>query len=104
MRRLWLRRAAGLCLAPLVGLGVVFGSELTSSPATPAVPPPVTPAAKPAKPIKPAPKKEEASCGDCGTSVEFADTPVEAAAKAKKEQKLVFVLHVSGNFEDPRFT
>ena len=28
----------------------------------------------------------------------------EAAARAKKEQKLVFVLHVSGNFEDPRFT
>ena len=28
----------------------------------------------------------------------------ERKAKAKKEQKLVFVLHVSGNFEDPRFT
>ena len=27
-----------------------------------------------------------------------------AATLAKKEQKLVFVLHVSGNFEDPRFT
>ena len=26
------------------------------------------------------------------------------AEQAKKEQKLVFVLHVSGNFEDPRFT
>ena len=24
--------------------------------------------------------------------------------QAKKEEKLVFVLHVSGNFEDPRFT
>jgi hypothetical protein len=32
------------------------------------------------------------------------DTPSEAAAQAKKEGKLVFVLHVSGNFEDPRFT
>ena len=32
------------------------------------------------------------------------DTPKEAAALAKKEGKLVFVLHVSGNFEDPRFT
>ncbi len=39
-----------------------------------------------------------------GTSVEFLDTPSQAAARAKKEQKLVFVLHVSGNFEDPRFT
>jgi len=39
-----------------------------------------------------------------GTSFEFFDTPAEAAAQAKKDQKLVFVLHVSGNFEDPRFT
>jgi len=101
MRRLWLRRLAGLCLAPLVGLGVVAASELTGSPATPAVPLP--PVAKPVKPVPP-PKKEATSCGDFGTTVEFADTPVEAAAKAKKEHKLVFVLHVSGNFEDPRFT
>jgi hypothetical protein len=42
--------------------------------------------------------------GSCGTSVDFVDTPKEAAALAKKEQKLVFVLHVSGHFEDPRFT
>ena len=42
--------------------------------------------------------------GSCGTSIEFVDTPKEAAALAKKEQKLVFVLHVSGHFEDPRFT
>jgi hypothetical protein len=42
--------------------------------------------------------------GSCGTSVDFVDSPKEAAALAKKEQKLVFVLHVSGHFEDPRFT
>jgi hypothetical protein len=39
-----------------------------------------------------------------GTAVEFVDTPSEAAKQALKEKKLVFVLHVSGNFEDPRFT
>ena len=39
-----------------------------------------------------------------GTNVEFYDTPNEAAARAKSEQKLVFVLHLSGIFEDPRFT
>ena len=39
-----------------------------------------------------------------GTSVDFVDSPKEAAALAKKQEKLVFVLHVSGNFEDPRFT
>ena len=49
------------------------------------------------------------SCGKCGTqsygtSVVWSGTPSEAATKAKAEEKLVFVLHVSGNFEDPRFT
>ena len=48
--------------------------------------------------------KTEGVCSTFGTKVEFVSTPSEAARLAKKEQKLVFVLHVSGNFEDPRFT
>jgi hypothetical protein len=47
-------------------------------------------------------KAKKDSCH--GTTIEFVDTPSEAARKAKKEEKLVFVLHVSGHFEDPRFT
>jgi hypothetical protein len=39
-----------------------------------------------------------------GTSVVFEDTPTKAARKAKKDKKLVFVLHVSGHFEDPKLT
>jgi hypothetical protein len=39
-----------------------------------------------------------------GTKVKFVDTPSEAARLAAKEEKLVLVLHVSGYFEDPRFT
>jgi hypothetical protein len=39
-----------------------------------------------------------------GTTIHFVDTPKEAAAQAKKDEKLVMILHVSGNFEDPRFT
>jgi hypothetical protein len=39
-----------------------------------------------------------------GTAVEFVDTPVEAAKLAAQQKKLVFVLHVSGHFEDPAFT
>ncbi|MFL5340436.1 MAG: hypothetical protein ACJ8F7_09815 [Gemmataceae bacterium] len=42
--------------------------------------------------------------GSCGTAIEFVDSPKEAATLAKKEEKLVFILHVSGHFEDPRFT
>jgi hypothetical protein len=48
--------------------------------------------------------KAEGVCKTFGTKVEFVSTPSEAARLAKKEQKLVFVLHVSGKFEDPRFT
>lgn len=48
--------------------------------------------------------KSEGGCGGFGTSVEFLETPSEAARQALKKEKLVFVLHVSGNFEDPRFT
>jgi hypothetical protein len=42
--------------------------------------------------------------GSVGTAIDFFDSPSEAAREAKKEGKLVFVLHVSGMFEDPRFT
>jgi hypothetical protein len=52
----------------------------------------------------PAGARAEGTCATHGTSVEFVDTPSEAAALAKKQEKLVFVLHVSGHFEDPRFT
>jgi hypothetical protein len=50
------------------------------------------------------PAKKEATCGDYGTSVKFDDTPADAAKQAKKDEKLVMVLHISGHFEDPRFT
>jgi hypothetical protein len=47
---------------------------------------------------------EKETCGSHGTSINFVDTPSLAAKQAKKEKKLVLVLHVSGLFEDPRFT
>jgi hypothetical protein len=86
MRQLLLRTAAGLCLVPLVGPVWVRAAE----------PPKVDP-------LSDLTKKAE-GCGSFGTSVEFQESPSAAAKQAKKEQKLVFVLHVSGNFEDPRFT
>jgi hypothetical protein len=99
MRRLLLSTAAGLLLAPLVGLALANGSDLPAKPPQPA---------KPAEPAQPSPfvekdKCDETSCSH-GTKVKFVDSPKDAAVQAKKEQKLVFVLHVSGNFEDPRFT
>ena len=50
------------------------------------------------------PTTVQAGCAKHGTQVEFVDTPKEAAELAKKEEKLVFVLHVSGLFEDPKLT
>ena len=46
------------------------------------------------------------TCGQhtYGTSVEWEASPTDAATKAKKEEKLVFALHVSGHFEDPGVT
>lgn len=47
-----------------------------------------------------------AKCGSSsyGTAVRWSGSPSEAAAKAKADGKLVFILHVSGHFEDPQFT
>ncbi len=47
-----------------------------------------------------------ATCGhdSYGTSIVWSTTPSEAATQALKEEKLVFVLHVSGHFEDPKVT
>ena len=39
-----------------------------------------------------------------GTAVEFLSRPAEAARQALKEHKLLFLLHVSGNFEEAKFT
>ena len=44
------------------------------------------------------------ACGQHGTTVEFAGSLAEAAKQATQEEKLVFVLHVSGHFEKPEFT
>ena len=44
------------------------------------------------------------TCGEFGTNVHFEKTPSLAARRAIKEEKLVCVLHVSGNFEDAEFT
>ena len=47
---------------------------------------------------------DEAVCGEYGTSVIFAESPAAAAQQALKEEKLVFVLHVSGLFEESDYT
>jgi hypothetical protein len=39
-----------------------------------------------------------------GTVLKWAETPADAYRMAKEQDKLVFLIHVSGNFEIPGFT
>ncbi|HVS39954.1 MAG TPA: hypothetical protein VMS17_30630 [Gemmataceae bacterium] len=65
-------------------------------------PPPVSraPAAPSAAQTPPA----AAMCQTFGTSVDFAVSPAAAEKQAAHDGKLVFLLHVSGDFEDDAFT
>lgn len=80
MRRRLFLTAAGLCAWAALGLSAARAEQKAGQPAG------------------------EPACGDHGTSVKFYDSAQEAAKLAAKEQKLVFVLHVSGEFEDPGLT
>lgn len=55
-------------------------------------------------PVRGGASGDEATCSRHGTAIDFLPTPGAAAAAAKKNEKLVFVLHLSGHFEDPGFT
>jgi thiamine biosynthesis lipoprotein ApbE len=88
---------AGLWLVPLLGL-TARGSEVTARDPRTGQPPPQPPAG-----IKQVAEKP-AACGSFGTAVHFLATPREAAAAAKKEEKLAFILHLSGIFENAEFT
>jgi hypothetical protein len=85
--RLWLAPVLGLAL-PL-SFACLWGPELAGSASA------VAPANSPGA---------ASTCGKFGTSVNFVASASEAARRAAREQKLVFVLHVSGLFENPEFT
>jgi hypothetical protein len=84
---------------------VVIPEALFKAPANP-------PAEERPEAPQPAPKKDQAeviakegnACETFGTQVEFVRNPQVAARMAREESKLTFLLHVSGNFEDSRFT
>ena len=87
MRSLVILAAAvlGLSVVPLAESGQLTGRPV--GPEQPKSPPPA--------PV---------ACGSYGTAVDFVDSPADAAKQAKKEQKLVLVLHVSGQFENSGLT
>jgi hypothetical protein len=62
---------------------------------------------KVADPLLPLPEdslKAERGGETYGTQIDFVSSPAKASRQAIQEHKLVFVLHVSGNFEDAKFT
>jgi hypothetical protein len=74
-------------------------------------PPAKAPVNQPAEIPQPAAKdqarnqpKDGEGCQTFGTTVEFVRNPQVAGKLAKEDGKLTFLLHVSGNFEDARFT
>ncbi len=68
-------------------------------PVADAAPPPVADATRLAPPPEPA-----ATCQTFNTSVAFAVSPAAAEKQAAQDGKLVFLLHVSGDFADDAFT
>jgi hypothetical protein len=63
-------------------------------------------------PLPPPPEKESESAAEgaagagetYGTNVLFLNNPAAAAESARRDKKLLFVMHISGNFEDSCFT
>lgn len=51
-----------------------------------------------------APSQLTTTCQNYGTQVDFVSTPAEATQRALQERKLLFLLHLSGNLEDAKFT
>jgi hypothetical protein len=76
------------------------------APAAPAPPRPRTEAADVEAPARRAEARGVRPAGGekYGTAVTFLCDPADAAAEARREGKLLFVLHLSGNFEDSQFT
>jgi hypothetical protein len=79
----------------------------------PAVAPPAPPSAtqvallRPDKselPLVAETPRKKAACEKFGTRIAFLPNPPDAFKKAKEENKQVFFVHLSGNFDDKEFT
>jgi len=54
--------------------------------------------------LEPQAADTDAGCQTHDTAVRFVKSPIEAMSRARREDKLVCVLHLSGNLEDDGFT
>ena len=56
------------------------------------------------EPEEPAGPRPAVCAANLGTRIEFIKDPPEAFKLARREKKLVFMIHLSGNFEEKEFT
>ncbi len=89
-----------------VAVGLVMGRQPVPAQTPPIVRVVAAPQQQelPQVPVCAAPGNGNVERGTFGTSIQFVRNPAEAARVAGKEHKLMLVLHVSGNFEEARFT
>ena len=76
--------------------------EITPEPPAPPVPAPPAPPLK--RPRQLVDTKVYANCEDIGSDVLFVRNPIDAFKRAKAEKKILFMVHLSGNLEDPGCT
>ena len=55
-------------------------------------------------PGEPTPDPRLVNCSKLGTRIVFYKDPPDAFRKAREERRMVFFIHLSGNFEDAAFT
>ncbi len=67
-------------------------------------PPPLAPLPAEEPAIAPPPGKAACAADQLGTDICFVKHPPDAFRQARKDGKLVFMVHLSGNFEDREFT
>lgn len=84
----------GAAPAPLVAAQAPLAALLNRLVAAEPAPPPPAQAPEPA--LTP--------CANLGTALSFYTNPPDAFRVARKEKKLVLMVHLSGNFEDQAFT
>jgi hypothetical protein len=96
--------AAGGSVLVVFAIALIVDRLPARTPAAPlAVPAAKRPVLAPA-PVGAVTDERKAEKETFGTSVEFVRNVAEAGRIASKERKLLLVLHVSGNFEEARFT
>src|SRR5262249_10368288 len=111
---------------PAVAALTPIPERLVAAPVVPVTPPATRPAEAPPDPLPPTvpvprcdapddpfadpppppgqPPAAVKTASRYGTTIDFVDDPQEAAKQALEQNKLLFVLHVAGNFEKDCFT